>query len=529
MDESSRRQFLSAVGAAGLAATPLACAAQAIRAEGPAMKRPNLVYVFADQLRRQACGYAGDERAQTPHIDRLAAQGVDFCNAASSTPVCSAYRASLFTGKHTTSTGMVINELRLSPDHECFGHLLSRAGYRTAYVGKWHLWANQLGHHYDDPNGFVPPGPYRLGFDGLWAAYNFHHVYHDSFYYRDEPRKIHYGKEVYEPDAQTDMAIDFVKGAAGRPQPFSLFLSWGTPHDPWGWDNVPKRFADRFRDVAFPKPPNYKPRNDPHADGWARFRPRERAQLERWQRVYYAMTANLDWNLGRLLGALDDAGVADDTLVVFTSDHGEMFGAQGRRAKNIFYEEAVRVPFLVRWPGHTPAGAKADACLGTPDILPTLLSLMGLPVPKAAEGMDLAHCALGKQGPEPEAALLQGTGTTAAWADGHEWRALRDKRFTYAVYRRDRAELLFDNQADPYQKTHLAPDPAHADTLARFRTMLEARLAAIGDSFETCTWYRDHWTRDRNILRAARGGTHDLDALDRILGEHFPKNPKAKG
>ncbi|MFW6164285.1 MAG: sulfatase-like hydrolase/transferase, partial [Planctomycetota bacterium] len=436
--------------------------------------------------------------------------------------VCAAYRASLFTGKPTTSTGMVINELRLSPEHECFGHVLGRAGYQTGYIGKWHLWANQLGHHDEDRNGFIPPGPYRLGFDGFWAAYNFHHVYHDAFYYRDEPKKIPYGDGVYEPDGQTDMAIDFVTRAARGDQPFALFLSWGTPHDPWGWDNVPERFAEPFRDVTFPRPPNYKPRNDPYADGWAQFRRGQRAQLERWQRVYYAMTADLDWNLGRLLAALEDAGVADDTLVVFSSDHGEMFGAQGRRAKNIFYEEAARVPFVLRWPRRIPAGRVTDACLGTPDILPTLLGLLGLPAPEAAEGMDLGHCALGEPGPEPDAALLQGTGTTAAWRDGHEWRALRDKRYTYAVYRRDRSELLFDHQADPFQTTNLAADPEHADTLARFRQRLKACLAAIADTFEACTWYRDHWTRDRNILRGARGGSHDLDALADIIRKHFP-------
>jgi arylsulfatase A-like enzyme len=234
------------------------------------------------------------------------------------------------------------------------------------------------------------------------------------------------------------------------------------------------------------------------------------------------MTANVDWNLGRLLDALDKLGARDNTLVVFTSDHGEMFGAHGRRAKNIFYEEAVRVPFLVRWPESVPAGRVADACLATPDIMPTLLSLLRLPVPKDAEGMSLSHCALGHDGPEPQAAFLQGTGTTAAWRDGHEWRALRGKRYTYAVYRRDRAELLFDNQADPFQTTNLAADPAHAGALRQLRELLQRRMQELDDTFESCTWYRDHWTRDRNILRGARGGTHDLDALAQTIQRHFP-------
>ena len=137
--------------------------------------RPNIIYVLADQLRHQSCGYAGDGAARTPNIDRLAASGVDFCQAVSAMPVCSAYRASLFTGKYTSSTGMVINELRMNTNHTCLAHCLTQAGYETGYIGKWHLYANQLGHHRDPRNSFVLRGPDRLGFDGYWAAYNFHH------------------------------------------------------------------------------------------------------------------------------------------------------------------------------------------------------------------------------------------------------------------------------------------------------------------------------------------------------------------
>src|SRR5581483_7129348 len=160
MNDLSRRAFV------GTAAGALAAAQNRTRPV-------NLVYVFADQLRRFSCGYAGDSFADTPNIDRLAKESLDVRQAIPSTPVCAPYRASLLTGKYQSSTGMVINELRLSPEHECIGHVLSRNGYDTAYIGKWHLWANQLGHHEETRNGFVPPGPYRLGFDQYWAAYNF--------------------------------------------------------------------------------------------------------------------------------------------------------------------------------------------------------------------------------------------------------------------------------------------------------------------------------------------------------------------
>lgn len=501
----TRRQFLKAAGLSAAAACALAKGTPAMPAAAPPARRPNLVFVLADQLGTTRCGYAGDAKARTPVLDGLAARGIDFRQAVSNTPVCAAYRASLLTGKYTTTTGMVINELRMRTDHECFGHVLTRAGYRTGYVGKWHLYANQLGNHHDPKNSFVPPGPDRLGFDGYWAAYNFHHEYYKAYYHTNSPEKISYGDGVYEPDGQTDLAIDFLGRAAKAGEPFALFLSYGTPHDPWGPDNVPPEYLRLFDEASLGHPPNYRDENDPYADGWARLSPAERRRLPAWRRGYYAMVANLDWNLGRLLAAIDKAGLAESTIVVFSSDHGEMFGAHGRRAKNIFYDEAARVPLLVRWPGHVPAGAVSDACLATVDIMPTLLGLAGLAVPRAAEGMDLSHVALGRKGPEPEAALLQNTGACAAWEDGHEWRALRDKRYTYAVYRVDKAERLFANLADPYQMTDLASDPAHKATVERFRGMLAARMASLNDTFEACTWYRDHWIRDRIILRGARG------------------------
>jgi arylsulfatase A-like enzyme len=473
--------------------------------EIPPHARPNLVFVLADQLRYQSCGFAGDAKARTPNLDTLAGQGVVFRNAVSGHPVCAPYRASLFTGKYTTSTGMVINELRMNPNHECLGHVLTRGGYETAYIGKWHLWANELGNHHDPKNSFTPPGPHRLGFDGFWAAYNFHHEYYKGYYHTDRPEKV--PVDGYEPDVQTEMAIGLISRYARQDKPFALFLSVGTPHDPWNPENVPPEYYAMFADEEnapprFALPPNHKPENDPYSDAWGRFKtPRERESLLRMMRGYYAMTANLDWNLGRLLKAIDEAGVRDNTVVVFTSDHGEMMGAHGRRAKNIFYEEAVRVPFVVRWPGKTPAGSSSDACLNTPDIMPTLLGMAGLPIPAKVEGADLSHCAFGRPGPEPEAALMQNTGACAAWEDGYEWRALRDKQYTYAIYRKDRKELLFDNLADPWQLRNLAEEPDQQQRMKRFRALLKKRMDEIEDTFEACTWYRDHWTKDRIITR----------------------------
>ncbi len=472
----------------------------------PSLKQqPNLVYVFADQLRYQSCGYAGDASAITPNIDRLSREGANFCNAVSGSPMCAPYRASLFTGKYASSTGMAINELRMNPNHDCFGHVLHRNGYQTSYIGKWHLWANQLGKHDAPKNSYIPPGQHRLGFDGEWSAYNFHHRYFDAYYHKDSPEKI--VLPGYEPDRQTDLAMDYLQRASITDAPFALFLSIGTPHDPWTRDNVPDVDYERFRDTDFPLPPNYRDENDPYGDTWAIMSAAERAQLPEWMRGYYAMTTNLDRNIGRLLHAIDELGVRDNTIFVFTSDHGEMFGAQGRRAKNIFYEEAVRVPFLIRWPRHIPEAHVSDVCLNTPDIMPTLLSMMNLPIPEDVEGTDLRHaavpCETSQPFDEPAAAFMQGMGCTAKWEDGYEWRALRTKQHTYAVHRPDGSEKLFDNVADPFQTRNLIDDSASAALREELRAMLKGRMDALNDTFEACTWYRDNWTADRIILRTA--------------------------
>lgn len=508
----NRREFLAWSGVVGLGVGTLSGCAAVTKRQGPS-RPPNIIFLLADQLRYQSCGYAGDSQAHTPNIDRLAGAGGNFRQAVSQMPVCAAYRASLFTGKYTTGTGMVINELRMNPNQRCLGHVLTEAGYRTGYIGKWHLYANQLGNHTDPKNSFVPRGPHRLGFDGYWAAYNFHHDYYGSYYHTESLEKIFYGDGVFEPDAQTDLALDFIAKNASGTSPFFLMVSYGTPHDPWAKSNVPAPFYDQFRDVKFPPAPNYSDAMDPYGDEWSNIK-KSPAQIGEWMRNYYAMTANLDGNIGRVLQAVDQAGIADDTLIVFTCDHGEMFGGHGRMKKNIFYEEAARIPFLMRWPGRIPAGLVSDACLNTPDILPTLLGLAGLHtrIPASVEGTDLSHLAQGKSGPEPEAALLMNTGACAAWQDGHEWRALRDQRFTYAVFRGGgprnlpRREVLSDNVADPFQMANRADDPAFRSSMERYRAMLKAKMAQLNDTFPASTWYRDHWTDgNRRIIASAQG------------------------
>ena len=466
-------------------------------------ERPNLIYMFADQLRLQSMGYYGDQKAKTPNIDKLSDNSCNLCNAVSGHPVCAPYRATLFTGKYTSSTGMVINEIRLSPNHTSIAHVLTRNNYNVGYIGKWHLYANEWGNHYDPKNSFIPQGPNRLGFDQYFAAYNFHHENfgQHSYYHLDSPEKIFY--DGFEPDCQTDLAIKKIEEYSKQDKPFAMFLSIGIPHDPWDeWNCDPEAYS-RFSETVFDYPENYSSENDKYADNWAKLSPKEREQLPYWMKGYYSMAAKVDDNVGKMVDAIERLGLSDNTIFIFTSDHGEMFGAHGRRAKNIFYEESCRIPFLIKWGNKIPFN-KNDICINTVDLMPTLLSMMGMKnfIPEEVEGRDCSDAIFGAENAvRPKGALMMGTGATAKWEDGHEWRAWRTEQYTYATYLKDGKELLFDNLNDPLQMNDLSDNPNYQEIKSQLKFDMWKEMIRVNDKFHPSSYYKNAWCIDRIIQK----------------------------
>lgn len=470
--------------------------------------RPNLIFIITDQLRNDVFGCRGDSIALTPNIDRFKSESADYINAVAVTPVSAAARASLFTGKYTTSTGMVINELRINPNHKAFGHVLAENGYNTSYIGKWHLYGTCSDHH-DDDCAFIPRGPYRLGFDGEWKAYNFHHNNIDSYYYEDEKKKIYYGNNSYEPEEQFKMAINSIERLHKDSRPFALFLSVGVPHDPWTKENVPFRYYSRFNEEQFSLPLNWSDIPDKYMDRnrdpekWVNY---WKKNIPSMKHVYYSMVSSIDDYMGELMDKIESLGLDENTIVVFFSDHGEMFGENGRIFKMTFYDSAAKVPFMIRWKGHIVPGKEIDVCLNTPDIMPTLLGMMDLPIPDEVEGLDLSQPAFGNSCEEPEFAFMQGMGHTFQWKDGYEWRAVRDKRYTYAKYLVDGKELLFDNLLDPRQTRNLVGDDRYVEVLEEKRRQMSAKMIELNDGFHPCTWYRGRWVNEnRCIFSSAKG------------------------
>ena len=427
-----------------------------------ATQKPNLLFVFADQLRACSVGYAGEEPVQTPHIDAFAETGTIYTNAVSMLPVCGPYRGSLITGRTPTTTGLVINDIPLKTTETSVAHCFKDAGYDTAYIGKWHL---------DGPNrpAPVPPGPRRQGFD-YWMGANFEHNY-DRSYFTDNDGEMQMW-EGWDAEAQTSHAIEYLQGRDGK-NPFCLFLSWGPPHHPYRL--VPEQYLGMYDPDAIEGRPNCP--DVPKEDLWG----------------YYAQTTFLDDQFQRLLDVLADLDLADNTIVVFSSDHGDMHGSHGVFKKQWPWNESVKIPFVVRYPGTVPEGARIDTPINVIDVMPTLLGLAGLPVPQTVEGVDLSPFLTGAQDNAPESVLIM---NPCPFSIGDprgedqypdymgmrlEHRGVITDRYTY-VRTIDQPWLLYDNRDDPYQLKNLIDDPGHASTRDRLDGLMRTHMDRIGDS-----------------------------------------------
>lgn len=421
---------------------------------GAEPRKPSVLWILADQWRGQALGRAGDPDVRTPRLDRLADQGLFFRTAFANTPVCCPARAIMLTGTYPHQNGMVANDLRLRASRTTIAEILRDRGYQTGFIGKWHLDGGPR-----DP-GYVPPGPRRQGFD-FWAAAECRHAPFRPIYFRDDPRPI--VENRFEAEVWTDRAIEFLRALGD--DPFFLVVSMGPPHDPYA---APERFQKMYDPARLSMRPNWR-------EG---VRGAGRTEIAR----YDAAITAADEQIGRILKTLDDLKRDKDTIVFFTSDHGDMLGSQGRRLKRKPWEESIRVPCIIRYPDKIPPGRVSDALISQIDYAPTLLALCGVDVPREMQGTNLADLAIGRTDRGPDEVLFQifvpfeGDGTA------RPWRGLRTRRFMYA-----RTEegpwLLYDLKNDPYELRNLVSDPASAELSKRMDQRLASAMRRVGDSW----------------------------------------------
>ncbi len=456
-----RRTFLK--GACSLAATPLFAAI--------GERRPNIILIMTDQQFGDAMSCRmGRQYLHTPTMDALAAEGMVFTRAYSANPLCMPLRNSLFTGRYPHETRVTRNaqpEGGLDPqEFVCMGTYFQNAGYATGYSGKWHLCFDQK-----DPS--------THGFEIV----------------TDRTRDNH--------DAGvTDGAVKFL--ARKHDKPFLLVASFLNPHNICEWA---RRAAGREQRLSCgeiseppaldrlpPAPVNLAPpRNEP--DGMTLIRrayqvddglfPVAKFTADDWRKQrwgYYRMIEKVDAEIGKIIEALRKSGQEDNTVIVFTSDHGECAGAHRFNQKTVFYEESARVPLIIAWKGRTPTGTCDKLVNIGIDILPTLFDCTGLETPKRLSGRSLWPLSLGKTVNDwRDHVVVQNDMSQTGKVDGMkptmEGRMVRTERYKYCLYSRgNRRESLVDLQTDPGETNDLAADPKYRDILLAHRELL-ARFA----------------------------------------------------
>lgn len=444
----------------------------------------NLLFVLSDQF-RQMCLH--DDPVATPTLDRFCEEAIEVTGAVSCYPVCSPHRAMMLTGVRPTDNGVFMNlnsanvehGVRLHDNLPSWGQTLADHGYDTTWIGKWHLQEPTLP---DDElhgegrreDGKVwdawSPKERRLGFKGWYSHGCCDSHLHPHYWPTDATREERVDVEQWSAEHETNVAIDYLSKIGN--QPFALAVSWNPPHQPF--DELPpdanRAYAERSPSELLVRPNVVW--GSAGADEAARVAP-----------DYFAAVEAIDRQFGRLLDALDEHGLADNTVVVFTSDHGMQLGSHGEVYKNVPFDESVRLPCLVRVPG--AQGRKVGALLSSIDVAPTLLGLVGAPVPDTMQGRDLSSVLLGEEPIDDEESALY-----FCWSPsrtGSDMRGVRTHHWKYVVGRRPDGgmwDYAIDLITDPYELSQIHD----ASVIRPLAARLHAELEAAGDEWDGLSW-----------------------------------------
>ncbi len=466
-----------------------------------ARSKPNILIIYPDQMRYDSMSPSGNRVVKTPNIQRLANEGVVFDNAFTSYPLCCPFRASMMTGKYPQGHGMYQNHFPLRADQEFLGERMREAGYQTLYVGKWHLEGGPK-------PGFVPPER-RFGWD-RFVGFNRGHSYLDGIFYRDTNQP--YRTRRYEPDYQTDHLIEFIDDAlAGDPEkPFIGYLSYGPPHHPnvmpehWRQMYAPEEVeipaarlsveeqarVQRER-LEFDCEGNMKAAHTSRCSNntKAPMEPETEGELRTFIAGYYGMISCIDHNVGRILDHLDKRGLAEHTMVVFLSDHGDMLGEHGYFCgfKQQGYRAAMHVPCIVRYPARFNAGLRVEELIDVGVDTPvTLLDLAGARPFSEAHGVSYLPLLGGGTDPVRDAVMYQGfrmiDGARGEFRPVPE-RGIRTREWLY-VRQPNRRKLMFDQRADPHELNNLVSDPGYAAEMDALDGRIAEHMRATGDEWD---------------------------------------------
>ncbi|WP_339758113.1 sulfatase [Algoriphagus aquimarinus] len=437
-------------------------------------EKPNVIFILADQWRADAVGYAGNKDVITPNLDKLAQESLVFENAITVMAVCAPWRASFLTGQYPLTNGVFYNDKPLATEAVTMAKIYKDAGYQTGYIGKWHLNGHAPGEHPFSARDLPVPKERRQGFD-YWKVREVSHDYNDSFYFdENDERQVWEGYDAF---SQTDSAISYIK--KNKKNPFLLVMSWGPPHNPY--QTAPEKYKAMYDPAKISLRPNV-PEN---------LRDSARQVIA----GYYAHITALDKAMGDLLQTLESEGLADNTILVFTSEHGDMLFSKGVLRKQRPWDESIKVPMLLRYPKGISKPRTIANPIDTPDLLPTLLGLSGLKTPKTVEGTDFSAQLKAGNDIDNEAALIMLPVPFHEWQfknGGREFRGIRTQRYTYV---KDLLGpwLLYDNKTDPYQMDNLAGQAEYKELQDSLEKVLKAKLKKTKDDFLPADEYMTKW------------------------------------
>jgi len=432
---------------------------------GVGHRKPNIVIIFPDQLRWSEVGCYGNPVIRTPNIDRMAAGGVRFTNAFSNFPVCSPARSILLSGRYARSNGLDRNQ-----DHPAgpgrptnrdttMAEALNAAGYMTGLVGKWHL----------------APKPPVLGFKESLRPF-FRHRYYQQKFYKNEGKP--YIFQEFAPFHELEAAVKFIKDH--KDEPFFLYYSPGPPHMPI--DDLPDQYRTMYDPAQVVMRPNTivdgKLAYDEnwfkiymwdflyyeHLDTFKKQLPKG-MNLRDLTALYYGQVSVVDDCAGRVLDIIRELGLEEDTIVLFTADHGDLLGSHGLFNKNTHHEESIHIPMIIRYPRKLETKVVDTQMASLVDVMPTLLDLAGVEIPDSVQGQSLVPVLTGRR-------LTVGNNEVYIETTDHD--GMRTRRYVYAIEREgSRQEMLFDVIADPYQMNNLASDPQHDKLLKTMRSKVQ--------------------------------------------------------
>ena len=471
---------------------------------------PNVLLVMVDQMRYDTAGFAGHPLVATPRLDGLASAGVCFETAYCPSPVCSPARASWLTGQYPHAHQQLRNYTpqrpaepgaHLPPSTVTIGDHLASAGYHGGMVGCWHL-----GRDHEPQHGFDWWHAYRYlgaGYEDPLFAY-FEECGVDNVYLKSSSTITQYRNTmefgvIDDPRQQrttwtVDRALEFLDEAdpgGDGAEPFFLFVSIKDPHPIM---MVPPDVLARYPFDRMPVPPTLR---DPlegkpsfHQQGKFRIdEPVSDAQIQEMIAHYYALITHIDAQVGRMLDRLEQRGIADDTLVVFISDHGELLGDHGFTEKVLMYESSVRVPWLMRWPNGMPAGQRIRTPVDGVDLVPTLLELSGVAQPDAGtdaiDGRSLAADLQAGRDPAAEPVFAEIASQRAIWQGDDDPEQLaahvmvRDGDYKY-VWNRFDTDELYDLAADPDEMSNLAGAREQRGRIEELRRLIGEMVQRTG-------------------------------------------------